>query len=129
MTSPTGIPAKISRLVTEAQGSIFKIAEAIQAKHERRPIQGRYVTDDLEVVWDRVAAALNEASGYGVVLNLSVHESMGSHQTAELRVRLDVPPRIHQLREKLGCPQKVIPNSRLPVDSAERSPCAGGQAK
>lgn len=129
MTSPTGVPAKISRLVTEAQGSIFKIAEAIQAEHQRKPIQGRYVTDDLEVVWDRVAAALNEASGYGVVLNLSVHESMWSDQTTELRVRLDLPPRIYQLREKPGCPQKLVPNSSLPFDSAERSPCVGEQAK
>ena len=128
MTSPTGIPAKISRLVTEAQGSIFKIAEAIQAEHERKPIQGRFVTDDLEGVWDRVAAALNEASGYGVVLNLSVHESMWAEAT-DFRVRLDLPPRIYQLREKPGCTQKLVPNSRLPFDSAKASPGVGSEAR
>ena len=127
MTSPTGIPAKISRLVTEAQGAIFKITEAIQAEHQRKPIQGRYVTDDLEVVWDRVAAALNEASGYGVVLNLSVHESMWSEAT-DFRVRLDLPPRIHQLREKPGCTQKLVPNSRLPFDSIKAVPRVESEA-
>jgi hypothetical protein len=120
MTTPTAVPAKISRLVTEAQGAIFKIAEAIQAEHERKPIQGRYVTDDLEVVWDRVAAALNQASGYGVVLNLSVHESMWSDAT-DIRVRLDLPPRICQLREKRGCPQKLV--------SAKANPRVGSEAK
>jgi len=128
MTSPpTGIPAKISRLVTEAQGAIFKITEAIQAEHQRKPIQGRYVTDDLEVVWDRVAAALNEASGYGVVLNLSVHESMWSEATG-FRVRLDLPPRICQVREKPGCTQKLVPSSRRLFDSIKASPRVGSEA-
>lgn len=109
MTSPVGVPAKISRLVTEAQGAIFKITEAIQALHERKPIHGRYIADDLEIVWDRVAAALNEASGYGVVLNLLVREDMPSNEsTTSLRVRLDIPARIYQNREMPDFPQKLL---------------------
>jgi hypothetical protein len=113
MTSTTGSPARISRLVTEAQGSIFKITEAIQALHDRKPVHGRYIADDLEIVWDRVAAALNEASGYGVVLNVSVHESMWPELAPDLRVRLDLSPQIYQLREQAGSPQKLVPSSRV----------------
>jgi hypothetical protein len=112
MTSTTGIPFKLSRLVTEAQGAIFKIAEAIQAMHERKPIQGRYLGDDLETVWDRVAVALNEASGYGVVLNLSVRSEHGLPElppSDAVRVRFDIPARLFQSRET-SRPEKLLPN-------------------
>jgi hypothetical protein len=108
MMPPTGIPAKIARLVTEAQGSIYKIAEAVEVLHDHTPrFEGRYMHDPVEGVWDRVAAALNEASGYGVILNLSVHEP---DRSLGLRVRVDVPALIHQARERLGSPEKLLRN-------------------
>jgi hypothetical protein len=117
MTSPTGIPAKISRLVTEAQGAIFKIAETVHAMPGCKPIPGRFVNDDLETVWDRLAAALNEASGYGVVLNLSVREGRGSVApllpSETVRVRIDIPAKIFQCQERSG-PEKLLPNRLFP---------------
>jgi hypothetical protein len=120
MMPPTGIPAKIARLVTEAQGSIYKIAEAMAVLHDQtRGFEGRYMHDPTEGVWDRVAVALNEASGYGVVLNISVRKEVYSTAPPLLpseasRVRLEIPARIYQHREKPGFPEKLLPN-RLSV--------------
>lgn len=113
MTSPTGVPAKIARLVTEAQGAIFKIAEAVALLHDYTPrFEGRYMHDPVESVWDRVGAALNEASGYGVALSLLVEARSSAvaslPPSKSVRIRADIPARISQLQEIYG-PEKLIP--------------------